>query len=219
MKKQFLFLLFLLSGMTGAAQNVVFHAGGGWASRYDSETRLIGAFKLGLGYEIEMNGMWSIEPSLVYYAKGWKNKDRVVNLYDDDGNLVYDDNGNVRTGKMNVTCNANYIELPVMFNYYITLSQPHYLVLSAGPYAAVGVGGKTKTRGDTEQKGAERFFYSHSTFDLSDMHRFDAGLSVGVAYELNRKFDAGFSADFGLTNVNDAGRKNVSVILSLAYKI
>lgn len=219
MKKQLFLSLLMFSGLSCAAQNVVFHAGGGWASRYDSDTRIIGAFKLGLGYEIEMNGMWSVEPGIFYYAKGWKNKDRVVNVYDEDGKLVYDDNGNVRTGKMNVTCNANYIEVPVMFSYYITLSKPHYLVLSAGPYAAWGVGGKTKTRGDTGQSGAARFFYSHSTFDLADMNRFDAGVSVAVGYELNRKFNAGVGADFGLTHVNDAGKKNVSMVLSVAYKL
>lgn len=209
----------MLSGPSCSAQNLIFRVGGGWASRYDNDTRVIGAFKIGLGYEIELNGMWSVEPGVLYFAKGWKHKDRVVTIYDEQGKPVYDADGNVRTGKMNVTSNADYIEVPVLFNYYIVLGQPHYLKLSAGPYAAYGAGGKTKTYGDTKQSGAARFFYDQPTFKLAGMHRFDAGIVAVVGYEFNRKVDAGINVDFGLVNINNERRKNFAVVLSLAYKI
>lgn len=210
-------LLFLV--LSAPAQNLVFHLGGGLASHYGGSTRNIGAFKIGLGYEIEMNGLWSIEPGIVYFAKGWKDKDSEVTVYDDEGNVVYDDNGNAMRGEMNVTSNTNYIEVPVLFNYYVPLGSPHYLAFSAGPYVAIGVGGKAKTSGDTEQEGAARYYYEHSTFDQPDMHRFDAGITVGISYELNRQFDAGVRADFGLANVSRSGAKNIAVLLSFAYRL
>ena len=42
---------------------------------------------------------------------------------------VVDANGNVRTAQMNVTSKTTYIVLPVMFNYYIPLTLPHYIYL------------------------------------------------------------------------------------------
>ena len=72
-------------------------------------------------------------------------------MRDSEGKLVLDDNGNPMMGKKNVSTTAYYVELPVKANYYIELRPLHYIELSAGPYAAVGVGGKRKTRGDTDE--------------------------------------------------------------------
>lgn len=208
----------LLSCSLCQAQNVIFKIGGGLASHAGSSTRNIGAFKLGASYEWELNNLWGVETGLYYFAKGWKNKDRDVIIYDEEGNPVVDEDGNVLMGKMNITSNANYIELPVLVNYYIPLAGAHYLSLSAGPYFAYGIGGKVKTNGDTDRQGVERLYHEHSTFSQSGMHRFDVGAQVSANYELNRQFSVGISADWGLTKVSSAGGKNVSYILSLAYK-
>ncbi|MDD7251259.1 MAG: porin family protein [Prevotellaceae bacterium] len=219
MKKLLTLALLLLSMASASAQYLVFHVGGGLASHYGGSTRNIGAFKVGAGFEVELSQTLSIEPSLLYYAKGWKDHDLTVPLLDDEGHQLYDDNGNARYGKMNVTTNTNYIVLPVLLNYYLPLGRPHYIVFSAGPYAAYGVGGKQKTKGDTSRSGAERYSYEVDAFDVAGAHRFDAGITAGVSYEFNRQFDAGLQADFGLLNVNRSGGKNFSLVLNLAYRL
>lgn len=219
MKRLTLFFSFFVCLTYISAQHLIFHTGGGLTSHYGGSTKNIGAFKIGAGYEFELNQTLSIEPSLLFYAKGWKDKDKTVLIYDAQGNVVYDDLGNPMTGKMNVTSNTNYLVLPIVFNYYIPLSIPNYIIFTAGPYVAYGVGGKVKTRGDTSASGAARYYYDHNTFSQSDMHHFDAGITTGIGYEFNRQFDAGIETDFGLVNVNTAGAKNFSILLTLAYHL
>jgi len=219
MKQLVAILIFVLVPVVVSSQRLVFHAGGGWASHYGGSSKSVGAFKIGASVEFEMSQKLTIEPGLLYFSKGWKDHDKTVTLYDDNGNEVLDNNGNVRTAQMNVTSKTNYIVLPVMFNYYIPLTLPHYIYLSAGPYVAYGIGGKVRVSGDTSQYGAARFYYDNDTFDQSTVHRFDAGVSVGVGYEFNRLINAGIEGNFGLTDVTTYGRKNFSVMLTLGYRI
>ena len=201
------------------ANAFVFKIGGGLASHYGSSAKNIGAFQIGIGYDYRLGGPWSVEPALLYYAKGWKNKDREVNYYDNKGNLVYDDNGNIRKGVMNVTSNTNYIELPILIHFNIPESLDRKFTLSAGPYFAYGIGGKTKYKGDTEQTGAARYYYDHNSFDQEDMHRFDFGITTAIDYHFMNAFSAGIATDWGLANVNKDGKKNISISLVLAYRL
>ncbi|MBP3764941.1 MAG: PorT family protein [Bacteroidaceae bacterium] len=218
MKRALLPFVLALTSLTLWAQHPVLKLGGGWASHYGGSTRNVGAIKIGVGYEVELGGLWSVEPGVYYMAKGWKDRDRQVIVYDEDGEIVYDDEGNIVTGLMNVTSNTNYVELPVLVNYYVPLSTAHYLSFSAGPYVAWGVGGKAKTSGDTGQTGAARFYHEHPTFSQSDMHRFDAGITAAVGYEFNRQWAAALTSDFGLANVSRSGAKNIAILLQVAYK-
>ena len=218
-KSGVLLLLAFAIVCTGQAQNLVFHAGGGLTSHYGGSSRNIGALKLGVSLEFEMSQKLTVEPGLLYFAKGWKDPNRTVFVYDEDGNPIVDEAGNPRTAVMGVTSKTNYMVLPVLFNYYFPLSLPHYIYLSAGPYVAYGVGGKSRISGDTSQSGSKRFFYDHNTFSESGMNRFDAGIVVGVGYEFNRMINAGIEGNFGLADVNKAGRKNFSLMLTLGYRI
>ncbi|MBP3775305.1 MAG: PorT family protein [Bacteroidaceae bacterium] len=203
-----------------AAQHLVFHTGGGLATRHGASDRMIGTFKAGLSLELEFSQTLTFEPGLLYFAKGWKDKDKTVYIYDDQGNIVLDDAGNERTGVMNVTTNANYLVLPLLLNYYIPLQTPHYIMFTAGPYLAYGIGGKRKTRGDTSLQGSARFFYSQNTFSQEDMHRIDAGLTLGAGYEFSRMINAGIEVDWGLLNVSKGHHaKNVSMLFTLGYRI
>jgi len=220
MKRLFVMLPFLLLVPTFMqAQRVIFKVGGGLASHYGGGTRSIGALKLGAAYEHELSGNFSIEPGVFFCVKGYEDKDERVFIRDNDGNIVNDEEGNPRTGIKNSSVNANYIEIPVMMNYYLEISPLHYIEFSAGPYAAWGVGGKRKTRGDTDKELWERFFYTKKIFKEEGVHRFDGGISTAVAYEFNRKFAVGVEADFGLFNFNSSGAKNVSGIISFSYRL
>lgn len=210
-------VLLLLLSCGVSAQTLIFEVGGGLASHYGS-SRTIGAFRLGLGYELELDNQWSVTPSLVYYAKGWKDKNQEVLVYDDKGNVQLDKEGNEMKGVMNVTTNTNYVELPVVLNYRIAMDNVHNVVISAGPYVAYGVGGEAKTYGDTKQTGAARYYYTHPIFSQKNMHRFDTGITAGANYSFTQQFSAGVLADFGLANVDTSGSKNLSMVVSLAYR-
>ena len=162
--KTLIFAFFALTASVASAQNIMLRIGGGLASHYDKDSKNVGSFRLGVGYEFEMTGMWSIEPSVSFYAKGWKDKNQQVNILDAEGNQVTDGEGNPLTGIKNVTSTANYIEVPILFHYYHEVRPKNYVVFTAGPYVAYGIGGKMEVKGDAEQPGANKYYYSKKTF-------------------------------------------------------
>ena len=203
-----------------AQQNLLLRVGAGVTSHYDVHTKDLGTFSVGVGYEYEFDQKWSISPYLLYSAKGWKEKDEVVPARDDDGNFVYDpETGKQIFGKKGVKSYANYLQMPIMINYYIHLTSPHYISLSAGPYVAYGIGGKTETYGDVEKQGSDRLYYERQTFGSEvGAHRFDTGFCFAVGYEYNRHINLAANADLGLLKVSREGGKNRSFYLSFMYR-
>ena len=207
-------LLIIALPMLG--QGLKLQIGGGLAAHYKG-THVVGAYKGGIGYELEFNQRWTFTPSLNYIAKGMKLPDEVVPFYDPNGNLEYDDNGNVRTGVMSRQMSANYVQMPLMVSYYLRTAESQYVVFSAGPYVAYGVSGKVETKGDTSREGSEKMYYESPTFDQADVHRFDAGLQAMIGYQFPSSLTLGIEADFGITKFNATGR-NVSGLISLSYR-
>lgn len=199
------------------AQNLHMTIGGGFATHYGSE-QLVGSYKAGLGVEFELDQHWAIEPALYLYGKGWKNKNQTVLYYDEEGQPLYNEDGTQRSGVKSRTTTANYIELPILAHYYLELSDAHYLVFSAGPYAAIGVSGKQKTKGDAEEEGSRKLYYEEKTFNEKGVHRFDAGVVLGIGYQLPSHFTIGLETDLGLCKFNTAGDKNVSALITLTYQ-
>lgn len=213
------FLAAMACAFTSEAQRVNFSLGGGLSSHFGSSTRSVGAFRLGASYEHEIPGNFSIEPGVFFYSKGYKDKNETVFMRDDKGEIVNDDNGNPMTGVKNVSTGKFYVEVPVMANWYLEISPLHYIEFSAGPYAAFGVGGKRKTRGDTDQDVQDRFYYEKSTFKEQGTRRFDCGIALGVAYEFNRMFAVGAQTDLGLVAFRKSGGRNVSGIVTFSYRL
>ncbi len=221
MKKTLCIALLLLSALgAGAQEHLLLRVGAGITSLYDADAKNIGAFSVGLGYEYEFDQHWSVSPMLLYHTKGWKEKDALVPAKDDAGNEVYDENGDQVYGHTGVKSHAYYLQLPILVNYYIHLQSPHYISLSAGPYFAYGVGGKTETYGDYDREGAERLYYEEDTFgDDVGAHRFDMGLTLAVGYEYNRHINLAVNADLGLTKVRPSGGRNRTLYLSFLYRL
>ncbi|MBR1889542.1 MAG: PorT family protein [Alloprevotella sp.] len=217
MKKTLFTLLVLLLPTVISAQHFHLKLGGGIASHIKG-SQSIGAFKIGIGYEYELSQKWTILSSLVAYGKGWKEKDQVVNYYDDNHELVYNDDGSIRTGIKNRTTTANYLEIPVVFNYYLRTGESRYVVFSAGPYIACGISGKQKTKGDTEEYMGRRLYYESKTFKEHGVHRFDTGLTAGLGYQFPAHITLGVEADFGLTKFNTEGDRNLTVLVALSYQ-
>lgn len=212
----FLFLLFLLPGCL-AAQHFTLRLNGGLASRLTG-CRPVGAFKAGAGYEYEFDQHWTVAPALLFSARGWKDRDRLVGVLDDQGQPVFDEEGRPAVSVMGRSTAANYVELPVLFNYYHRLSESRYLVFSFGPYAAVGVSGKVKTRGDGRRAGSEKLFYEDETFGSGGLRRFDAGLQAAAGYQFPTGLTLGVEADLGLSRVRRGGGRNVGGFLWLSYR-
>ena len=89
-------------------------------------------------------------------------------------------------------CNPMYLELPVLAAARFAVTDNQNVVVKAGPYFAVGVAGK---------------------------YKLEAGLGVGVAYEINRIF-IDLTGEFGLTKIGsgDGAPKNMNFSIGLGYK-
>lgn len=218
-KHPLLILLLCAFSLSLNAQSVHFKFGGGLSSHY-GKAEAVGAFKIGVGYEIELNQHWSFTPGLEIYGKGWKDPNETVFVFDDDHQQMYDpDTGAPLTATMNRSATQNYVELPLLFSYFWRTGESRYVVLSAGPYAAYGVSGKQKTKGDTEQSGVDRYYYEKKTFNEPGTHRWDYGIQAFVGYQFPTSFTLGLEADFGLAKFNTNGSRNISALISLGYKL
>lgn len=189
MKKIFFLALFAILGMTASyAQSVGFNvkAGAGIANMNgDADGDPLFSYKVGVGAEIGLGGNWALQPTLFFVRKGTTNEIRE----EFEGEV----------SKLKSTINANYLELPIMAAYRISLPSTN-VVLNAGPYLAYGLNGKYKFESDEEKTKT-------NTFGKDAFKRFDCGLGVGVAFEFG-KFIAGIDANFGLANIAPSGKDN-----------
>ena len=218
--KNYLLLLLLALPLAVKAQNVHFKIGGGLSSHYGSSSQVIGAFKIGVGYELELSQKLTFTPGIEMYGKGWKDPNATVFCFDDQGKPLYnDETGEPLTGIMNRSATQNYLEVPLLFSYFLRTGESRYVVFSAGPYVAYGISGKQKTKGDQHQQGVNRFYYENKTFDEPSTHRFDWGVQTFIGYQFSTSFTIGLEADWGVAKFTDNGKRNVSVLISLGYKL
>lgn len=113
--------------------------------------------------------------------------------------------------KDGASINAMYLELPIMGAARLKVSDNTNFVLSAGPYLACGIGGKAKFE-------ADHVTVKYDTFGDEGLKRFDAGLGVGLALEINRII-VGLDGQFGLVEVDRADNpKNLNFSIVLGYK-
>ena len=217
MIRKILLLMVILLGGTASAQHVQFKIGGGLASHY-GHAEAVGAFKVGVGYEIEFDQHWSFIPTLEFYGKGWKDPNEHVFVFDNNGDQVFDeDTDEPLIGIRSRSASQNYIQFPMLFSYALRTGEARYVVFSAGPYFACGISGKQKTKGDTENEGSKKLYYESKTFKEPGTHRFDMGIQTRVAYQFASGMSVGLEADFGLTKFNQAGNRNISGLISLGY--
>ncbi|MCL1608397.1 MULTISPECIES: porin family protein [Mediterranea] len=189
MKKILAFTLFVLMGVViSFSQDINFHAkaGVGFANfTGDANGDPLFSYKVGVGMNIGLGGHWELHPDLFFVRKGTTSS------------IGENIEGTLFTLKQ--TINANYLELPIMAAYRISLPSTN-VVLNAGPYLAYGLNGKYKFEAGEEKTKI-------NTFGKDALKRFDCGLGVGVAFEFG-KFIAGIDANFGLANIAPSGKDN-----------
>mgnify|MGYP004512459381 CR=1 FL=1 len=106
--------------------------------------------------------------------------------------LMYNEKGGktVSEGKK-ITYNLNYLEIPAVVKYGVSLGNRFMLQPFGGCYMAFGVGGKRRNYAERE---------TISSFSSHYFKRFDAGLrfGCGVSYDM---FYVDMSYDIGLANI------------------
>lgn len=119
--------------------------------------------------------------------------------------------------KVDVTANPMYLQLPIHYAYKLNVSPGTRLVFHAGPYMALGIGGKIKAKGSLDKVS---FKADSDFFEKDRFKRFDAGLGLGVGAEFGPILvDLGW--DMGLVNISDVNNvdtKNQNAYLSVGYK-
>lgn len=167
-------------------------------------------FNIGVIYDWGLTEHFYIQPGLYYTMKGAKAKDS-----DSEEDYSWE-------SKMNI--NLSYLELPVLASYRMNLTDNIKWQINAGPYFAVGVGGKFKFESKESEDGesfTEKYDYKafgssskNAGFDeddegnivvhgvKGDLKKFDFGLSFGTGVSFD-KFYVGIKYDLGLTNIAD----------------
>lgn len=157
-------------------------------------------FHIGLAADINFAYNSAIQTGLFFTTKGSKYSTSVGEISGD------------------LTVNPMYIQLPVHYAYKIDVMPGTRVVLHAGPYAAYGVGGKSKISGSFGNLQGEE--ESDVFGDDGFLKRFDAGLGFGVGAEFGPLLlDLGW--DMGLINVldsDDGDLKTQNAYLSVGYR-
>lgn len=160
-----------------------------WGKNTEGKAKF--AYKAGAGMDYAFNKVWSLLPSLNFVSKGYKEEEAGI-------------------GKASM--NELYLELPIMVAACLNFTKNSGLLLSAGPYVAYGIGGKTSVVVEKKIPTIVGFEtvedeYKLGTFGHIDdgkmgNKRFDAGVGLSITYE-NRNIILGLESQLGLINVND----------------
>ena len=205
MKKGLIFVLFALVSIVSYSQ-VSWNAKAGLnmsniTGDYAKDSKAkIGGY-LGVGMEYQFTEMWSIQPSLLFTTKGYKEKK---------------EEGDESAGK----ATPMYLELPVMAAARFAVADGQNIVVKAGPYFAFGLGGKYKD-GDYKEDIFKDVKDDNGEVEEEAAKRFDLGIGVGVTYEIN-KFFVDLTGEFGLTKLykieEGSAPKNMNFSIGVGYK-
>ncbi|MCR6505501.1 PorT family protein [Bacteroides muris (ex Fokt et al. 2023)] len=198
-KKIIITVCMAMAALTGLAQSPLsFHAKAGIGTSHfhgkhsGSDTQM--AYKAGIGAEYVLNKTWVLQSALEFVSIGGK---------DEIGHV-----GNARMHEL-------YLQIPLMTAARLHLGKDYHASLSVGPYAAIGVAGKTS--GETYNHSSsvqEGYRFKTGTFgSMADgkmgNHHFDAGIAVGLTFEYKR-FIIGAETQVGLVKVNEQINQMIS---------
>jgi hypothetical protein len=106
-----------------------------------------------------------------------------------------------------------YLQIPVRYGYGYVLEDDCVFFGEAGPYVAVGVGGKARV---TTVYGTELEEHRKRDF-FDDADRFDLGFGLHAGVILCKDHQLSLGYDFGLLNMSDNYAQNRSFMLSYTY--
>lgn len=191
MKKMIIATCFALVSVVGMAQSPFsFHAKAGigtsrlWGKHSAGETRI--AYKFSAGAQYVLNTTWALQSALEFVSIG--GKDEIANI-----------------GKAEM--NELYLQVPILVSARLPLGKHYHAALSAGPYIACGIGGKTSGEQFNEHSDGRDYRFKVDTFGSMQngnmgTKRVDAGVMIGLAFEYHR-FILGAEVQIGLTKINE----------------
>ncbi len=157
-------------------------------------------YQAGAFFEYRFSNKFAIAPEVVFAAQG----DKFNYFYE-----VYDDKDNV-IGEKEGTCsyNVNYINVPVIFKYYVVPS----FSIDFGPQIGVNVYSKCTYK---EPGGKD-----NGTFDYDDETKaFDFGVGLGMTYNITNDVFVQGRYTLGLSSVFDWGEnKNGNAQIAIGYR-
>lgn len=152
-------------------------------------------FRAGLMADFPLSGRFSIRPQLLYSAKGGD-----VQTGAFVAGLLQKFSPNTPTTTIaGIESKAiiNYMELPVQLLYGF-FAGPGRLLVGAGPYAAVAVGGSINGKA--------------IDFNTSNFRKLDLGITASVGYELTMGLSLSAYYTHGLTNISKNSTPNLGGI-------
>lgn len=191
MKKIIISLCFALIAATGMAQSpLTFHAKAGigtskfWGKYSNSETKI--AYKVGAGAEYTLNRTWAVQSALEFVSIGGR-----------------DEMPGIGSARMNEL----YLQIPLLMSARLHLGKKYHAALSAGPYIACGIGGKTSGEQFNEHSDQGNYRFKVDTFGSMQegnmgTKRMDAGIMLALTFEYHR-FIFGADMQLGLVKVNE----------------
>ena len=166
------------------------------------------AYKFGIGLECPFDRTWSLQTGIFFVSKGT------------DYSIVQAE-GFVAQAQVN----ALYLELPLMAAVRFPAGHTS-ITLSAGPYGAWGVGGKTKALGyNYSSSSGPPDWDSHSVIRLDtfgdeglDLRRLDYGAGVGLSVEY-RRYIIGVDGRMGLSKLQkELNARNITGFVTVGYR-
>lgn len=166
------------------------------------------AYKLGAALECPFDKVWSLQTGMFFVSKGTNHT--IVEM---DG---YSAQAQV---------NALYLELPLMAAARFSIDRNTRIVVSAGPYCAWGIGGKTKALGYSWSSSSRPDWDSGNVIKMNtfadeglDLRRLDYGVGGGISVEYQH-YIIGIDGQFGLCKLKkELEAKNLTGFVTVGYK-
>ena len=154
-------------------------------------------YNVGVGMDYAFSEDWSLQSGLNFTGKGAKGEGIKIKM--------------------------NYVELPILAAYKFALGENMKFVVNAGPYLAVGLGGKMTV--DGEDGGSVKLFSKEDGAEEALMKRFDLGIQYGIGLEVGEHYLVNLTGQNGFINpLNDKvwgeelSTKNMAFSISVGYR-
>ncbi len=207
MKKLFLIIAFIcsvwgLNAQTGITWNAELGLGAsGWVGNGSSNSKALFNQRVGVKIDVPLSGLVSFQTGLYWASKGASFKEEGVKT----------------------TVNQNYYQMPLLAAFHIGTLSNFDLLLTAGPYFAYGVNGKSEIDNGAYEITWNTFddikveTPTEQMYEWQGLKRFDAGIQVGLGFDFE-KWTVGINGEIGLCRVWNDGPRNAGFFGSVAYK-
>lgn len=155
------------------------------------ETKALPGFNLGVGMDYGFSENWSLQSGLMISSKGFKYKE----------------------GDWKSKFRPIYLDIPILAAYKFNISDNTKFVINAGPYLAIGLGGKNK---ETDEEDVKLF-----DKDGYDWKRFDLGIQYGIGLELSDRYLINLTGQNGFISPadgEDGDPKNMTFSIGVGYR-